>query len=126
MSFADTFFDTYPEFAGKIESATVEAIKKRVCVLYAVLRNGEGEPYVTATCMAVAHYIVRGGYAGIDMGGASGNPTGVLTGAGVGDISVSFQQKPIKDMFEDFFASTSYGQDFLAWLATVGGISYVN
>lgn len=122
---ADLFYEVYPEFADKVNPDTVNAAVRRVYILYAVLRGGATEELRIAACMAAAHYLARSS-AVTSEGEIGGGAVGVVTNASVGGVSVGMQQKPVKDMFEDFFASTPYGQEFLAWLATVGGISYVN
>ncbi len=122
---ADLFYAVYPEFADKVDPDVVNATGRRVYILYAVLRNGATEELKIAACMATAHYLARSSTV-MSEGEIGGGDRGVVTNASVGNVSVGMQQKPVKDMFEDFFASTPYGQEFLAWLATVGGISYVN
>ena len=76
-----------------------------------------------AACLIVAHYLVVYEMPEDNTAGSSGNSGGIVNSASVGDVSVGMQAKPINDMFEDFMASTVYGRDFLAWLASVGGIT---
>lgn len=79
-----------------------------------------------AACLAVAHYLVVYEMPEDATAGSNGNGGGIINSASVGDVSVGMQAKPINDMFEDFMASTVYGRDFLAWLASVGGITLIN
>ena len=79
-----------------------------------------------AACLVVAHYLVVYEMPEDSTAGSAGNSGGIVNSASVGDVSVGMQAKPINDMFEDFMASTVYGRDFLAWLASVGGITLIN
>lgn len=79
-----------------------------------------------AACLVVAHYLTVYEMSEDSTAGSSGNSGGIVNSASVGDVSVGMQAKPINDMFEDFMASTVYGRDFLAWLASVGGITLIN
>lgn len=79
-----------------------------------------------AACLVVAHYLTVYEMPEDATAGSSGNGGGIVNSASVGDVSVGMQSKPINDMFEDFMASTVYGRDFLAWLASVGGITLIN
>lgn len=79
-----------------------------------------------AACLVVAHYLMVYEMPEDATAGSAGNSGGVVNSASVGDVSVGMQAKPINDMFEDFMASTVYGRDFLAWLASVGGITLIN
>ena len=79
-----------------------------------------------AACLIVAHYLVVYEMPEDATAGTNGNSGGIINSASVGDVSVGMQAKPINDMFEDFMASTVYGRDFLAWLASVGGITLIN
>ena len=79
-----------------------------------------------AACLVVAHYLMIYEMPEDATAGSSGNSGGIINSASVGDVSVGMQAKPINDMFEDFMASTVYGRDFLAWLASVGGITLIN
>ena len=79
-----------------------------------------------ATCLVVAHYLTVYEMPEDTTAGSSGNSGGIVNSASVGDVSVGMQSKPINDMFEDFMASTVYGRDFLAWLASVGGALLIN
>lgn len=79
-----------------------------------------------AACLVVAHYLMIYEMPEDSTAGSSGNSGGIVNSASVGDVSVGMQAKPINDMFEDFMASTVYGRDFLAWLASVGGITLIN
>lgn len=79
-----------------------------------------------AACLVVAHYLVVYEMPEDSTAGSAGNSGGIVNSASVGDVSVGMQTKPINDMFEDFMASTVYGRDFLAWLASVGGITLIN
>lgn len=81
---------------------------------------------LNAACLVVAHYLVVYEMPEDATAGSSGNGGGIINSASVGDVSVGMQAKPINDMFEDFMASTVYGRDFLAWLASVGGITLIN
>ena len=79
-----------------------------------------------AACLVVAHYLMIYEMPEDSTAGSSGNSGGIVNSASVGDVSVGMQAKPINDMFEDFMASTVYGRDFLAWLASVGGALLIN
>lgn len=79
-----------------------------------------------AACLVVAHYLMVYEMPEDSTAGSAGNSGGIVNSASVGDVSVGMQAKPINDMFEDFMASTVYGRDFLAWLASVGGITLIN
>ena len=81
---------------------------------------------LNAACLVVAHYLTVYEMPEDSTAGSAGNSGGIVTSASVGDVSVSMQAKPINDMFEDFMASTVYGRDFLAWLASIGGVSLIN
>ena len=81
---------------------------------------------LNAACLAVAHYLTVYEMPEDATAGSAGNSGGIVNSASVGDVSVGMQAKPINDMFEDFMASTVYGRDFLAWLASVGGITLIN
>lgn len=81
---------------------------------------------LNAACLVVAHYLTVYEMPEDATAGSSGNSGGIINSASVGDVSVGMQAKPINDMFEDFMASTVYGRDFLAWLASVGGITLIN
>lgn len=81
---------------------------------------------LNAACLVVAHYLTVYEMPEDVTAGSSGNGGGIVNSASVGDVSVGMQLKPINDMFEDFMASTVYGRDFLAWLASVGGITLIN
>lgn len=81
---------------------------------------------LNAACLVVAHYLTVYEMPEDSTAGSAGNSGGIVNSASVGDVSVGMQAKPINDMFEDFMASTVYGRDFLAWLASVGGITLIN
>lgn len=81
---------------------------------------------LNAACLVVAHYLMVYEMPEDATAGSAGNGGGIVNSASVGDVSVGMQAKPINDMFEDFMASTVYGRDFLAWLASVGGITLIN
>lgn len=81
---------------------------------------------VNAACLVVAHYLTVYEMPEDTTAGGAGSSGGIVNSASVGDVSVGMQSKPINDMFEDFMASTVYGRDFLAWLASVGGITLIN
>ncbi len=81
---------------------------------------------LNAACLVVAHYLMVYEMPEDATAGGAGNGGGIVNSASVGDVSVGMQLKPINDMFEDFMASTVYGRDFLAWLASVGGITLIN
>lgn len=81
---------------------------------------------VNAACLVVAHYLTVYEMPEDATAGSAGSSGGIVNSASVGDVSVGMQSKPINDMFEDFMASTVYGRDFLAWLASVGGITLIN
>ena len=81
---------------------------------------------LNAACLVVAHYLTVYEMPEDATAGSSGNSGGIINSASVGDVSVGMQVKPIDNMFEDFMASTVYGRDFLAWLASIGGVSLIN
>lgn len=81
---------------------------------------------LNAACLVVAHYLTVYEMPEDTTAGSSGSSGGIINSASVGDVSIGMQAKPINDMFEDFMASTVYGRDFLAWLASVGGITLIN
>ena len=81
---------------------------------------------LNAACLIVAHYLTVYEMPENATAGSAGSSGGIVNSASVGDVSVGMQAKPINDMFEDFMASTVYGRDFLAWLASVGGITLIN
>lgn len=81
---------------------------------------------LNAACLVVAHYLMVYEMPEDSTAGSAGNSGGIVNSASVGDVSVGMQAKPINNMFEDFMASTVYGRDFLAWLASVGGITLIN
>lgn len=91
-----------------------------------IKKSTDGFFNYNAICLAVAHYLMIYEMPEDATAGSSGNSGGIINSASVGDVSVGMQAKPINDMFEDFMASTVYGRDFLAWLASVGGITLIN
>lgn len=120
MSFADTFFNVYPEFTNKITSEQVEALKLRVCTIYTFLENVSD----IIVCMAVAHFIIYDNYVSIDSNTSMGT-NGTITSATVGSVSIGKESMPINSSFDYVFGSTKYGQELLAWLSTQGML-YVN
>ena len=121
----DIFYQIYPEFIGKVALEQVQAVRARVYILFPVLHNGKTQEQQIAACMVIAHFIARSAMiAGNGQIGAGAG--GVASSASVGGVSVGIMAMPIKDMTEYFFASTPYGQEFLMWLATIGGCCYVN
>lgn len=127
-SIADLFFETYPEFDGYVSSDRVEAVARKAFILYPVLHNGCCENYRLASCMVVGHLLIRGGLVigSEESSGLGSNVNGVVQSANVDSVSVGFQAKPIHNLAEDYFASTPYGLEFLAWLATISGVDYIN
>lgn len=121
--FIDYFLKKFPQF---------EIVKDKIADYYnqALCRfkilAGCGCYNLDATCLVVAHYLVVYEMPEDATAGSNGNGGGIINSASVGDVSVGMQAKPINDMFEDFMASTVYGRDFLAWLASVGGITLIN
>lgn len=55
----------------------------------------------------------------------SGNPSGVITGATEGSVSISMEAPPTKNMWQYWLATTPYGQQLLALLQSlvVGGFT---
>ena len=91
-----------------------------------IKKSTDGFFNYNAISLVVAHYLTVYEMPEDNTAGSSGNSGGIVNSASVVDVSVGMQAKPINDMFEDFMASTVYGRDFLAWLASVGGITLIN
>lgn len=121
--FIDYFLKKFPQFEI-IKDKIVSYYNQALC-RFPVLKIDNC--YNTdAACLVVAHYLTVYEMPEESTAGSAGNSGGIVNSASVGDVSVSMQAKPINDMFEDFMASTVYGRDFLAWLASVGGITLIN
>ena len=121
--FIDYFLKKFPQFEI-IKDKIVSYYNQALC-RFPVLKIDNC--YNTdAACLVVAHYLTVYEMPEESTAGSAGNSGGIVNSASVGDVSVSMQAKPINDMFEDFMASTVYGRDFLAWLASIGGVSLIN
>ena len=117
------FLKRFPQF--EVVQDKIETYYKQSLCRFPVLKIDNC--YNTdAACLVVAHYLMVYEMPEDATAGSSGNSGGIINSASVGDVSVGMQAKPINDMFEDFMASTVYGRDFLAWLASVGGITLIN
>ena len=74
--------------------------------------------------MFIAHYIVMNGEAKI-IGILPSS--GIKSSSSVGDVSVDFQATPYdKDNFSYWLALSPYGREYLSWLQTQIGMTYVN
>lgn len=133
--FLQEFRDFYPEFANVSDELIYKTYKKIYC-LYTLIQN----PYINGnsgdvdckkeqmTFMIVAHYLAYNGALndGGVSSGANSSSGGVLASASVDGVSVSFQSQPISDFYQSFFSSSSYGREFLAYLALLGNATYIN
>lgn len=131
--FTEYFLKKFPQFEG-VKDKVADYYNQARC-RFPVLNNvhfcgsiNRCDDYnrLNAACLVVAHYLTVYEVPEDAAAGSAGNGGGIVNSASVGDVSVGMQLKPINDMFEDFMASTVYGRDFLAWLASVGGITLIN
>ncbi len=132
--FVEYFLKKYPQFEI-VKDSIANFYDEAICrfpVLYPTGKHKcsnhscSNNNRLNATCLVVAHYLMVYAMPEDTSAGSTGNSGGVVQSAAVGDVSVSMQAKPINDMFEDFMATTVYGRDFLAWLASIGGVTLVN
>lgn len=121
--FTTYFLNKFPQFEP-VQDKIASYYKQSKC-RFPVL-NIDNCYNTDAACLVVAHYLMVYEMPEDTTAGGAGNSGGIVNSASVGDVSVGMQLKPINDMFEDFMASTVYGRDFLAWLASVGGITLIN
>lgn len=121
--FVTYFLNKYPQF---------DVVKEKIADYYNIalsrfkILKAVGSYNIEATCLIVAHFLTVYEIPEDISAGAYGSSSGIINSASIGDVSISMQSKPINDMFEDFMASTIYGRDFLAWLASVGGSTLIN
>lgn len=124
--FLNYFKENYKEFFEEPNSTSDEVIKNTFNEVVAIYPEVRGEinqkTKMIIAGYVVAHYISMSATSSTISGG-SGN---MLASATIGNISISTQSPPIRDMYEYFFGSTPYGIKFLAYLASVGGLKYVN
>ena len=123
--FIDYFLKKFPQFEI-IKDKIVSYYNQALCLCRFPVLKIDNCYNTDAACLVVAHYLTVYEMPEESTAGSAGNSGGIVNSASVGDVSVSMQAKPINDMFEDFMASTVYGRDFLAWLASIGGVSLIN
>lgn len=122
--FIEYFRSVYSEFAN-VSDADIDRIYNEIMCIFPEVYG------ITKECVqniaagyVVAHYIAIGNSS--SNGGVIVGNGNMLSSASIGGISVSTQSPPVHDMYEYFFGSTPYGLKFLAYIASVGGINYVN
>lgn len=128
LNFIDDFYGVYPEFKAEVESgalspAAIEAMYKRIVCIYP-LESLEPCRQVVAQSMLVAHYLCYEGKAGTLSKSAS--PMGQVISSSVGGVSVSLAASKASNLNEDFFSTTPYGREYLAFIAQMTGAIYVN
>lgn len=121
--FLEYFRDKYHEFEAA-EDKDIEGIFNEIFCIFPEVRGIIKEcTQMTVAGYVVAHYLSLGQ----NIGGMIMNGSGyTLSSASLGGISVSTNAPPLHDMYESFFGGTVYGTKFLAYLASVGGLNYVN
>ena len=122
-NFLEYFRNTYKEFSNVSDENIINIYNEVMCIypeVYGITK--ECSKNIIAGYV-VAHYIAINTPDGSDIIAGNGN---MLSSASVGGISISTQAPPVSDMYEYFFGSTPYGLKFLAYIASVGGLMYVN
>lgn len=122
-NFLEYFRNTYKEFSNVNDENIINIYNEVMCIypeVYGVTK--ECSKNIIAGYV-VAHYIAITTPDGSDIIAGNGN---MLSSASVGGISISTQAPPVSDMYEYFFGSTPYGLKFLAYIASIGGLNYVN
>lgn len=121
--FLEYFRSSYNEFANVSDDDILKIYNEIMCIFPEVYGITKECVKNIAAGYVVAHYIAIGNVGGSGIIVGNGN---MLSSASIGGISISTQSPPVHDMYEYFFGSTPYGLKFLAYIASVGGINYVN
>lgn len=122
-TFLQYFRDNYTEFKNVSDESILNIYNEIMCIypeVYGITKECTKD---IVAGYVVAHYIVVSNTNGNSIISGNGN---MLSSASVGGISISTQSPPVQDMYEYFFGSTPYGLKFLAYIASVGGLNYVN
>lgn len=124
----EDFLAVYPEFTPLYTTQKsidrFMLLAEKIKCIYPRFKNAERCSDKFPYFMLVAHYIVMSGEAktiGILPS------SGIKSNSSVGDVSVGFQATPYdKDNFSYWLALSSYGREYLSWLQTQIGMTYVN
>lgn len=121
--FLQFFRSVYKEFNNVSDNSILQLYSEIMCIYPEVYGIQKECTKNIVAGYVVAHYIVVNNTEGNKIIAGNGN---MLSSASVGGISVSTQSPPVQDMYEYFFGSSPYGLKFLAYIASVGGLNYVN
>ena len=124
----EDFLEVYPEFAPLYTTQKdidrFMLLSEKIKCIYPRFKDAEKCSDKFPYFMLVAHYIVMNGEAktiGILPS------SGIKSSSSVGDVSVGFQATPYdKDNFSYWLALSPYGREYLSWLQTQIGMTYVN
>lgn len=127
------FFDTYREFQplyleGRLSGADLIVLANRAFITYNILNKGKRLSETLATCMVLAHMIsISSNFTSAEgEAGLGGLGFGGISSASLGDVSLSFDSKPIKTMLDSYFSSTPYGLEFLQWYHSRPTLTTIN
>ena len=124
----EDFLSVYPEFTPLYTTQKdidrFMLLAEKIKCIYPRFKNAERCSDKFPYFMLVAHYIVMNGEAKkIGILASSG----IKSSSSVGDVSVGFQATPYdKDNFSYWLALSPYGREYLSWLQTQIGMTYVN
>lgn len=121
--FLDFFRVNYKEFTNVSDDDVTRLYTEIMCIFPEVYGADKECTQNIVAGYVVAHYIAISGNNKAKIIGGGGN---MLSSASIGGISVSTNAPPVHDMYEYFFGSTPYGLKFLAYIASVGGVRYIN
>lgn len=121
--FLEYFRSAYNEFKNVSDDDVKKLYNEVMCIFPEVYGIAKDCTKNIVAGYVVAHYIAINNTDGSQTIAGSGN---MLSSASVGGISISTQSPPVHDMYEYFFGSTPYGLKFLAYIASIGGLNYVN
>lgn len=123
----ELFKTVYPEFTA-VDDERLDLLYHRATCMYPIISPSSNIcRHAFAACAVVAHLLIieaQPGEAG--QPGMAQSSGAMLSSASIDGVSVSTQSAPVGDMYDYFFGSTKYGLEFLAFLAEIGGLRYVN
>lgn len=122
------FVRVYPEFESLIK--TEEDAEKfyiifdKIKCIYTRFSDLQKCKELYPFYMLVAHTAVMKGYTkSINI---LPNTGGIVTNSSVGDVSIGYAPPPYTNEFTYWLGMSPYGKEYLAWLATQSGLTYVN
>lgn len=117
--FVVEFKQLYPEFQN-VSGDKIDILHTKLSCIFTFLKKN-GCKYKQMSFLIVAHYLSIE-----NINGLIGMGTSIINSASVGGVSVSLSQITPTSYWQQFFASTKYGLEFLAIRGLIGSATLIN